>query len=163
MSAGRSFGADASQARLRAVPERRPLRSPRSRAGRRQLRRRRLAGLVRFAVFLLLIFVAVWAGVGDAHAGPHGDEDEQEEHDEAKEAGEAAPAQLAPAGPAARPRCALGRHRRGARWADGRDAATGAPEMPCRAHAGTPRRWRGTMPLSSLPHSRQPTTTVPLQ
>jgi len=36
---------------------------------RRQLRRRRLAGLLRFAVFLLLIFVAVWAGVRVAHAG----------------------------------------------------------------------------------------------
>ena len=41
----------------------------RSRAGRRRLRRRRLAGLLRFAVFLLLIFVAVWAGVRVAHAG----------------------------------------------------------------------------------------------
>jgi hypothetical protein len=41
----------------------------RSRAGRRQLRRRRLAGLLRFALFLLLIFVAVWAGVRVAHAG----------------------------------------------------------------------------------------------
>ena len=39
------------------------------RAGRRQRRRRRVAGLVRFAVFLLLIFVAVWAGVRVAHAG----------------------------------------------------------------------------------------------
>jgi Tfp pilus assembly protein FimV len=69
VSAGRSFGAGASQAHLRAVPERRPLRNPRSRAGRRQLRRRRLAGLLRFAVFLLLIFIAVWAGVRVAHAG----------------------------------------------------------------------------------------------
>jgi nucleoid-associated protein YgaU len=33
------------------------------------LRRRRLAGLLRFAVFLLLIFIAVWAGVRVAHAG----------------------------------------------------------------------------------------------
>lgn len=41
----------------------------RGRAGRRQLRRRRLAGLLRFAVFLLLIFIAVWAGVRVAHAG----------------------------------------------------------------------------------------------
>ena len=41
----------------------------RSRAGRRRVRRRRLAGLVRFAVFLLLIFIAVWAGVRVAHAG----------------------------------------------------------------------------------------------
>jgi len=40
----------------------------RSRSGRRQLRRR-LAGLLRFAVFLLLIFIAVWAGVRVAHAG----------------------------------------------------------------------------------------------
>ena len=39
------------------------------RIARRQRRRRRLAGLVRFAVFLLLIFVAVWAGVRVAHAG----------------------------------------------------------------------------------------------
>jgi predicted nucleic acid-binding Zn ribbon protein len=39
------------------------------RVARRQRRRRRLAGLVRFAVFLLLIFVAVWAGVRVAHAG----------------------------------------------------------------------------------------------
>jgi hypothetical protein len=42
------------------------------RAGRRQRRRRRLAGLLRFAVFLLLIFVAVWAGVRVAHAGEDG-------------------------------------------------------------------------------------------
>jgi nucleoid-associated protein YgaU len=28
-----------------------------------------VAGLIRFAVFLLLIFVAVWAGVRVAHAG----------------------------------------------------------------------------------------------
>ncbi len=33
------------------------------------MRRRRLAGLLRFAVFLLLIFVAVWAGVRVAYAG----------------------------------------------------------------------------------------------
>ncbi len=38
------------------------------RAGRRELRRRRLAGLLRFAVFLLFVFVAVWAGVRVAHA-----------------------------------------------------------------------------------------------
>jgi nucleoid-associated protein YgaU len=44
-------------------------RRPSSRAGRRQLRRRRLAGLLRLVVFLLLIFVAVWAGVRVAHAG----------------------------------------------------------------------------------------------
>ncbi|HEY5388596.1 MAG TPA: hypothetical protein VIL79_11925, partial [Thermoleophilia bacterium] len=36
-------------------------RRPSSRAGRRQLRRRRLAGLLRFTVFLALIFIAVWA------------------------------------------------------------------------------------------------------
>ena len=40
--------------------------------GRRQRRRRRVAGLVRFAVFLLLIFIAVWAGVRVAHAGVDG-------------------------------------------------------------------------------------------
>jgi LysM repeat protein len=38
------------------------------RAGRRELRRRRLAGLLRFAVFLLLVFTAVWAGVRVAQA-----------------------------------------------------------------------------------------------
>jgi hypothetical protein len=48
---------------------RRASRRPSSRAGRRQLRRRRLAGLLRFCVFLLLIFIAVWAGVRVAHAG----------------------------------------------------------------------------------------------
>jgi LysM repeat protein len=69
VSAGRASSAGATQARLHAVPERSPSRSPRSRAGRRQLRRRRLAGLIRFGVFLLLIFVAVWAGVRVAHAG----------------------------------------------------------------------------------------------
>lgn len=42
------------------------------RSARRQRRRRRVAGLVRFAVFLLLIFVAVWAGVRVAHAGEDG-------------------------------------------------------------------------------------------
>jgi nucleoid-associated protein YgaU len=31
-----------------------------------------VAGLVRFAIFLLLIFVAVWAGVRVAHAGDDG-------------------------------------------------------------------------------------------
>jgi nucleoid-associated protein YgaU len=46
---------------------------PRSRVhGRASRRRRRVAGLVRFAVFLLLIFVAVWAGVRVAHAGEDG-------------------------------------------------------------------------------------------
>lgn len=48
------------------------MRAARSRAGRRQLRRRRIAGLVRFTVFLLLIFIAVWAGVRVAHAGEDG-------------------------------------------------------------------------------------------
>jgi len=42
------------------------------RVGRRQRRRRRLAGLLRFVVFLLLIFIAVWAGVRVAHAGEDG-------------------------------------------------------------------------------------------
>ena len=42
------------------------------RVGRRQRRRRRVAGLIRFAVFLLLIFVAVWAGVRVAHASADG-------------------------------------------------------------------------------------------
>ena len=40
---------------------------------RRHRRRRRLAGLIRFVVFLLLIFVAVWAGVRVAHAGADAD------------------------------------------------------------------------------------------
>ncbi|HET6493813.1 MAG TPA: LysM domain-containing protein [Thermoleophilia bacterium] len=44
-------------------------RRPSSRAGRRELRRRRLAGLARLAFFLLLVFIAVWAGVRVAHAG----------------------------------------------------------------------------------------------
>jgi hypothetical protein len=64
VSAGHTAGA--SRSHLRAVSGGR---GPRSRAGRRQLRRRRFAGLVRFAVFLLLIFIAVWAGVRVAHAG----------------------------------------------------------------------------------------------
>ncbi len=46
-----------------------PSRRPASRAGRRQVRRRRLAGVLRLAVFLFLIFIAVWAGVRVAHAG----------------------------------------------------------------------------------------------
>jgi hypothetical protein len=46
-----------------------PSSHPLGRTARRQRRRRRVAGLVRFAVFLLLIFVAVWAGVRVAHAG----------------------------------------------------------------------------------------------
>jgi Tfp pilus assembly protein FimV len=44
----------------------------RTRTGRRHRRRRRLAGLLRFVVFLLLIFIAVWAGVRVAHAGTDG-------------------------------------------------------------------------------------------
>ena len=72
MSAGRTTCAGVQPASLRAVSEGRDLRrSPRSRAGRRQ-QRRRLAGLLRFAVFLLLIFVAAWAGVRVAHAGDVG-------------------------------------------------------------------------------------------
>ncbi len=47
------------------VPASRSLR----REARRRRRRQRVAGLVRFAVFLGLIFVAVWAGVRVAHAG----------------------------------------------------------------------------------------------
>ena len=54
----------------------RPYSAPRSpslgRVARRQRRRRRVAGLVRFVVFLLLIFIAVWAGVRVAHAGEDG-------------------------------------------------------------------------------------------
>jgi LysM repeat protein len=42
------------------------------RAARVHRRRRRLAGLLRFGVFLLLIFIAVWAGVRVAHAGEDG-------------------------------------------------------------------------------------------
>jgi nucleoid-associated protein YgaU len=59
-------------AEYRAVASRGFGQRPSSRAGRRQLRRRRLAGLLRFVVFLLLIFVAVWAGVRVAHAGTDG-------------------------------------------------------------------------------------------
>jgi hypothetical protein len=51
------------------APYRHASRRPNSRAARRHLRRRRLAGLLRFTVFLVLIFVAVWAGVRVAHAG----------------------------------------------------------------------------------------------
>ena len=71
MSAGRACGGPApvGAAQYRAVASRGAGRRPSSRAGRRQLRRRRLAGLLRFLVFLLLIFVAVWAGVRVAHAG----------------------------------------------------------------------------------------------
>jgi Tfp pilus assembly protein FimV len=61
--------ASAMTAQSCAVASRGTGRRPSSRAGRRQLRRRRLAGLLRFVVFLLLIFVAVWAGVRVAHAG----------------------------------------------------------------------------------------------
>jgi len=64
--------APAQAAQYGAVASRGWGRRPSSRAGRRQLRRRRLAGLLRFVVFLLLIFVAVWAGVRVAHAGTDG-------------------------------------------------------------------------------------------
>ena len=71
MSAGRAVhrAAPVGPAQLRAAAGRRGSRRPNSRAGRRQLRRRRLAGLLRFVVFLLLVFLAVWAGVRVAHAG----------------------------------------------------------------------------------------------
>ncbi len=74
MSAGRAAhgSAPVGPAQYRAVASRGIGRRPSSRAGRRQLRRRRLAGLLRFVVFLLLIFVAVWAGVRVAHAGTDG-------------------------------------------------------------------------------------------
>ena len=66
----------ARQCAVAEAPRTQPSRTPRSRslgrAGRRQRRRRRIAGLVRFAVFLLLIFIAVWAGVRVAHAGGDG-------------------------------------------------------------------------------------------
>lgn len=66
MSAGRvpHGPASAMTAQSCAVASRGTGRRPSSRAG-----RRRLAGLLRFVVFLLLIFVAVWAGVRVAHAG----------------------------------------------------------------------------------------------
>ncbi len=54
--------------RLRAVPDA----VPRGRAARprgRAVRRRRAAGLLRLAVFLLLVFIAAWAGARVAHAG----------------------------------------------------------------------------------------------
>jgi Tfp pilus assembly protein FimV len=67
------------RAHLRAVagaPDARRIAAPASRslgrAARRQRRRRRVAGLLRFGVFLLLIFIAVWAGVRVAHAGEDG-------------------------------------------------------------------------------------------
>jgi hypothetical protein len=71
VSAARAYRGPAlvGSARHRAVASRGAGRRLSSRAGRRQLRRRRLAGLLRFVVFLLLIFVAVWAGVRVAHAG----------------------------------------------------------------------------------------------
>jgi len=67
--AQRSGATPARAARYFTVAPRGVGRRPSSRAGRRQLRRRRLAGLLRFVVFLLLIFVAVWAGVRVAQAG----------------------------------------------------------------------------------------------
>ena len=66
--AQRGGAAPARPAQYRAVASRGAWRRPNSRAGRRQLRRRRLAGLLRFVVFLLLVFLAVWAGVRVAHA-----------------------------------------------------------------------------------------------
>ena len=64
-SHSRSYAVTRAQTRRSAAPASRSL----GRVARRQRRRRRVAGLVRFAVFLLLIFVAVWAGVRVAHAG----------------------------------------------------------------------------------------------
>ena len=60
--------AGAPGARRSATPSSRSL----GRTARRHRRRRRLAGLLRFGVFLLLIFIAVWAGVRVAHAGEDG-------------------------------------------------------------------------------------------
>jgi LysM repeat protein len=60
--------AGAPGARRSAAPASRSL----GRTARRHRRRRRLAGLLRFGVFLLLIFIAVWAGVRVAHAGESG-------------------------------------------------------------------------------------------
>lgn len=70
MSVGRAYrgATPAGPAQHRAVASRGLGRRPSSRAGRRRLRRRRLAGLLRFVVFLLLVFLAVWAGVRVAHA-----------------------------------------------------------------------------------------------
>ncbi|MCX6373450.1 MAG: LysM peptidoglycan-binding domain-containing protein [Actinobacteria bacterium] len=75
MTAGRAVhgATPAGPAQLRAGAGRRGSRRPNNRSGRRRLRRRRLAGLLRFVVFLLLIFVAVWAGVRVAHAGTDAD------------------------------------------------------------------------------------------
>ncbi len=61
--------AESPMARRSVVPGSRSL----GRSTRRHRRRRRLAGLIRFALFLLLIFVAVWAGVRVAHAGADAD------------------------------------------------------------------------------------------
>ena len=71
MNDARDYGGAASAGPLQrhVVASRGGGRRPSSRAGRRQLRRRRLAGALRLVVFLLLIFVAVWAGVRVAHAG----------------------------------------------------------------------------------------------
>ena len=60
--------AGAPGARRSAAPASRTL----GRTTRRHRRRRRLAGLLRFGLFLLLIFIAVWAGVRVAHAGEDG-------------------------------------------------------------------------------------------
>ncbi|MFA4965519.1 MAG: LysM peptidoglycan-binding domain-containing protein [Thermoleophilia bacterium] len=71
MSAARNGGAASSggSTRPRAIAVRGASRRPLSRAGRRERRRRRFAGFLRLAVFLLLILVAVWAGARVAHAG----------------------------------------------------------------------------------------------
>jgi len=59
---------------LRAAPAARGYRVAAARAGRpgarvrRERRARRAAGILRFAVFLLLVFLAVWAGVKVANA-----------------------------------------------------------------------------------------------
>jgi len=63
---------EAGRLRIEAAPARSGTASVRpARAGarvRRARRARRVAGLLRFAVFLLLVFIAVWAGVRVANA-----------------------------------------------------------------------------------------------
>ena len=56
------------RSRLRAVPDADP-HGPVARRRSRAVRRRRAAGLLRLAVFLLLVFMAAWAGARVAHAG----------------------------------------------------------------------------------------------